>query len=564
MAIPKTFESIKARDFTLTPIKAHKEFVIASTELETTSSGYLLLDGLYSGVITPIGSAKALNDPKNTINDSYKHVIWKHIDNLYYRRGYEPGFTMEHSNQRYVKKFLNISASMVSIPYLDFGEKIKPGSVSITNSDLGITVVDDKNGNLYDSSIDSDIPYIPKYANISYWGFNSIFRDFKYVEGTIIDGFYQYESNAFSTANLKSRISNVKFEKRQTGSLAASEPAFAGMCAAFQNGYILTPHNKHYNFDNTDEFTISFWIRPHQTSTTGSVISKRGTIFKDQLGNLDKISLSSGTIKKQIHISSSFVDESIDRYPFDIKYDGTSNIIFTRSDGTRQSQISLQCPPDQWNHVAIIRYSSSEGKKISMYVNGTLTGYSGSVIDSTDNPLNNHDLMFGARNMALSEAFSGSLDEIRFCDRAFYSGSSLDTAFYEKLSNDANYLHNTSVVGNVFYRSGNIVISPINPRYKNLLSGSFSLSYQGTHTIYQYEALCRIRKGAFNVTRNPTALKSPKSNIVLDDFTGSLSPYATSIGLYNDSNELVAVAKLSQPLQMRDDVDLNIMCRWDV
>lgn len=40
-------------------------------------------------------------------------------------------------------------------------------------------------------------------------------------------------------------------------------------------------------------------------------------------------------------------------------------------------------------------------------------------------------------------------------------------------------------------------------------------------------------------------------------------PYATSIGLYNDSGELMAVAKLGQPLQMRDDVDINVAIRWD-
>lgn len=48
----------------------------------------------------------------------------------------------------------------------------------------------------------------------------------------------------------------------------------------------------------------------------------------------------------------------------------------------------------------------------------------------------------------------------------------------------------------------------------------------------------------------------------LDD--GALFPYATRVGLYNGSGELLAVAKLSQPIQMRDDVDMNLLIRWDV
>jgi hypothetical protein len=40
-------------------------------------------------------------------------------------------------------------------------------------------------------------------------------------------------------------------------------------------------------------------------------------------------------------------------------------------------------------------------------------------------------------------------------------------------------------------------------------------------------------------------------------------PYATSIGLYNDKGELMAIAKLGQSIQMRDDVDLNFLVKMD-
>ena len=47
--------------------------------------------------------------------------------------------------------------------------------------------------------------------------------------------------------------------------------------------------------------------------------------------------------------------------------------------------------------------------------------------------------------------------------------------------------------------------------------------------------------------------------------TGSdFSPYITSIGLYNDLGQLLAVAKLAQPIKKRNDVDINFLVRIDL
>jgi hypothetical protein len=42
-----------------------------------------------------------------------------------------------------------------------------------------------------------------------------------------------------------------------------------------------------------------------------------------------------------------------------------------------------------------------------------------------------------------------------------------------------------------------------------------------------------------------------------------LSPYITTIGLYNMRGELLLVGKLNQPLKTRDDVTININLKWD-
>ena len=45
--------------------------------------------------------------------------------------------------------------------------------------------------------------------------------------------------------------------------------------------------------------------------------------------------------------------------------------------------------------------------------------------------------------------------------------------------------------------------------------------------------------------------------------TENFSPYITTVGLYDDYGRLLAVGKLGSPIQKRDDVDLNIVVRFD-
>ena len=49
------------------------------------------------------------------------------------------------------------------------------------------------------------------------------------------------------------------------------------------------------------------------------------------------------------------------------------------------------------------------------------------------------------------------------------------------------------------------------------------------------------------------------------DLTGSyLAPFITTIGLYNESNEMLAVAKLPKPIKNLPDYPVNFIVRIDV
>ena len=69
-----------------------------------------------------------------------------------------------------------------------------------------------------------------------------------------------------------------------------------------------------------------------------------------------------------------------------------------------------------------------------------------------------------------------------------------------------------------------------------------------------------------NSTYNLSARKIKSSEkYELEDFTtGSLwSPYITTIGLYNEANELLVVGKLAQPIKCSDETDTTFVLRWD-
>ena len=58
--------------------------------------------------------------------------------------------------------------------------------------------------------------------------------------------------------------------------------------------------------------------------------------------------------------------------------------------------------------------------------------------------------------------------------------------------------------------------------------------------------------------------KSENTQIYHDFITGSyFSPYVTTVGLYNESNDLVCVGKLSRPLPISLYTDTTFMINFD-
>jgi len=77
-------------------------------------------------------------------------------------------------------------------------------------------------------------------------------------------------------------------------------------------------------------------------------------------------------------------------------------------------------------------------------------------------------------------------------------------------------------------------------------------------TIY----FCRANHQEFNYSTNPTYTDASKIRVKTNSTDEPVS-YITTIGLYNDRNELMATAKLSEPLKKTPSTEFTIRCRLD-
>lgn len=129
-----------------------------------------------------------------------------------------------------------------------------------------------------------------------------------------------------------------------------------------------------------------------------------------------------------------------------------------------------------------------------------------------------------------------------------------------------------NIIGNVFYGMGVAVIqyssgSSVNPSGIYLQEGSqVDITFRATQTIYEHNVMCSIEPGELGYSINPSMEKKDlDGNRVFDAFaSGSLVPYMSTVGLYNDKKELVAVAKFPRPIKRAVDSQQTFIIRWDV
>jgi hypothetical protein len=157
---------------------------------------------------------------------------------------------------------------------------------------------------------------------------------------------------------------------------------------------------------------------------------------------------------------------------------------------------------------------------------------------------------------------------------------------------------NLEIVGNIFYYQGLVTITTSNPigygfvTYGNTLYGGqagdntsileyvtssdITCSFSSSYKIHETQYKCTISENEFNFSQNPS-LSSGSTSIsssagtfftpgqyLTNNVTGSyFSPYVTTVGLYDENQNLLAVGKLSQPLPVSPTTDTTILINLD-
>jgi hypothetical protein len=413
-----------------------------------------------------------------------------------------------------------------SIPQPRIGEGIKPGSFNIQGDFLtaavygaavygsgiyGFGVADlniqsDRYGNLYDVAYDT----------------SSIVSGVKYYEG-----FNEY----FDTSRIDYEISGLTFTDGVPTNTGLSESI--GLSAYFNgSGYVRKTVPGLYDRDN--DYAVSLFVSASNPGTDNQLI-----IAKAASG-------------------------SVSQYPFKLELSGSNQLVATAAGASNfVAQITSSAISD-WTHVAL----NKSGSSLQLYVNGTLeSSITSTLLSPVSSPLsasaridNTDDVYIGGYN-SNSFNLTGYLDEIRIFNQ------SLTTSNISSL-NDRNEATmgfiQTNHVGNVFEKQGLVVLSSIDYRYRYVLDSAYTASYKSTMTIYELGVIVRTPRGTMNVSSNPTTLLDDDFTIASFATGSDFQPYITTIGLYNDRNEMVAVAKLAQPIKKREDVDINFLVRVDL
>ena len=73
------------------------------------------------------------------------------------------------------------------------------------------------------------------------------------------------------------------------------------------------------------------------------------------------------------------------------------------------------------------------------------------------------------------------------------------------------------------------------------------MSLQSEETVSSNFVFVRVRNSEYNYSTNPSNITG-SGELRHDIMINSPQAYITTVGLYNDSNDLLAIAKLSRPL----------------
>ena len=99
-----------------------------------------------------------------------------------------------------------------------------------------------------------------------------------------------------------------------------------------------------------------------------------------------------------------------------------------------------------------------------------------------------------------------------------------------------------------FGNQANVINGYNNTRIYTAISGGDSFELNSQENVTSDYVFVRPQNAEFNYTTNPSFISGSTGEVLYSTFINNPQTYITTVGLYNDANELLAVAKLSRPL----------------
>lgn len=133
---------------------------------------------------------------------------------------------------------------------------------------------------------------------------------------------------------------------------------------------------------------------------------------------------------------------------------------------------------------------------------------------------------------------------------------------------NGNIISGSTVVGNIIYSHGLTTLTNQDIKGLNMIdfidATSVTCSFSSSFDIYETQYKATISENEFNFSQNPSILSGSVGGRVSGFATSSFfSPYVTTVGLYDEAQNLLAVGKLSQPLPTSRTTDTTIFINID-
>ena len=305
-------------------------------------------------------------------------------------------------------------------------------------------------------------------------------------------------------------------------SVISSETVVRGLWSSDSNVlYLASTYTSSYTEDYLDVYNGN-------STSAGS-----STQFSIQYGNV------SGSGSANINASA------VGKTPSRIVYGEYRNLVY----GTEAVDFSFNSDVTSSRDIFVINIARSRYKESLLPGSFNLTLFSGSnAIRLIDDSLTTNLTRYIGENKVFYLIQSGSTLTTRYFGMVF---PDLNIAVLNATAGSSGSispfiapLATTYATGNNHLKLFNSIVS--GSTYS--ISGSISGFYlQSQETVSSRYFFTRVKNSEFNYTTNPSIIDA-NGNLLYTTLINNPQSYVTTIGMYNDNNELLAVAKLSKPL----------------